>query len=736
MHEGTTRTGCAVAPVDSEGEPQTSDSTRPSLPPDLTWKKLRLGDIVYPIGLVSRPDLNGVQGTVIEECSAADVQREGKLMVQVAALQESLSQFHREKDTLGSRRTDQRNLDQIRTLERNIERTHNEMLARGLELDMARKNSRIGVRFCALRSAQVGLPTIRKPDEFKLKFSCLVLIRRWEDAAMQSGAVYWGSNFLRGAGEKVSRFDGGAHATTPVAATVAVPSKALVVQWNEIMFVIGPDGPSPKTTGSLEFSVPRKFEIPAMLDAKFCALAFAACLPASVADCDYLRKVRGLIFNATSVSFSVDDIKALLEEGHEESDAALVMFDMLDNICEETEKKTRATLVSRQSHKREDTCNICLQTIDTEDTMSNHLMHLPCCRHKATGGLVYHTACVANLRKVFKGGSCPACGDPLPQNVIRRKIMIPTGLQPGDSFNFKQNQTNLSGFMQWRIVVPQGMQGGDVMQDVCLDCGENMAWEESLHSISLDTQLERFMQTSRCIRTFDLMSTKESTCQDCGCCHSFGKIEAMGLTLQSRARSNDDSMESLEDCIQRIMSMPDACRPCMENSWDGWRFVKGVWRLDVKEWRVCNGSSKYILSLPVVLPIHLDRSFLNGSDDAWNSASGRFQFANGNMDIPLENLDLAPFFPRGFDLGTRCSRYNLRLMIKLQRFGPQKETTQAGVGGRYMGYFKAMGSSKWYAYDVCKGMKQVPELDGVRRMTTRYATFLLYVRADVDAAAC
>uniref|UniRef100_A0A0G4HXV2 USP domain-containing protein n=1 Tax=Chromera velia CCMP2878 TaxID=1169474 RepID=A0A0G4HXV2_9ALVE len=190
---------------------------------------------------------------------------------------------------------------------------------------------------------------------------------------------------------------------------------------------------------------------------------------------------------------------------------------------------------------------------------------------------------------------------------------------------------------------------------------------------------------------------------------------------------------SLEDLLRSHVERAGSCDECLRCQAGGWEFVEGVWRNvgDRSEIRRSR-STHHLLSLPAVLPIRIQKFTFDHSD---SSGRMRQKWLFSEIDIPLVDLDLGPLIPSNFDLGATCTKYNLRMMVKFRYFGNElPEFTDFGMAGegRFMGYFKEAGSGVWYAFDVCRGVREVAaEMEGARRMTSKFACFLLYVRADV-----
>uniref|UniRef100_A0A0G4H6D7 Uncharacterized protein n=1 Tax=Chromera velia CCMP2878 TaxID=1169474 RepID=A0A0G4H6D7_9ALVE len=280
--------------------------------------------------------------------------------------------------------------------------------------------------------------------------------------------------------------------------------------------------------------------------------------------------------------------------------------------------------------------------------------------------------------------------------------------------------------------------GGEVMGGVRLDCGTTIAQEEpnaaAPDSLStFEARLSAFLRSRETKETeyrFGLpLSIEKSTCQDCGYKDWFGKMKIDFLPLDGGSRG---SSALLEELLQKILRRGEECRMCMNSSSFGWWLVEGVWRRKNNPVVITRTKSiRYFLSLPVILPIRIDRQAFGKADPPATGVVRKNRW--GDVHIPLVGFDLAPFLPPGcFELGMACTTYNLRLMVKLQPTKNEFPNVMAvdKPFGRYMGYFKVVESGEWYAFDVCSGVKQVPELRGVRRITSKFVVFLLYVRAD------
>ena len=130
-----------------------------------------------------------------------------------------------------------------------------------------------------------------------------------------------------------------------------------------------------------------------------------------------------------------------------------------------------------------------------------------------------------------------------------------------------------------------------------------------------------------------------------------------------------------------------------------------------KGWEIPDtpNSSMFLLSLPPVLPIQIERSDFDREISA-------ITFNFNELDFPVVGLDIKLMMavepPEG-----ACTIYDLKFMTKRIANGFRKlaGTKVEAPEGRYVGYAKSGGDGDWYEYDVCSGTKRSKAMEGARR---------------------
>ncbi|GMI49155.1 hypothetical protein TrCOL_g7718 [Triparma columacea] len=370
-------------------------------------------------------------------------------------------------------------------------------------------------------------------------------------------------------------------------------------------------------------------------------------------------------------------------------------------------------------------CPVCCKALDV---VNNLLFSNNTSQTTLQCGHVLHTTC---FRQMIGAGitKCPICQKEIELRVETR-VRIPDSscpASPSFSFTVKSTAGNNYGFS---LTPPPGKFAGDFMStSLSLRLDSGLIKSPPQHSTSLNdvlasTLLDRRVNGYQDVFTAPLQLDATAGCSVCGI-DTFGRVNlSNSYILSISSRDFTDLEEGL------VLGTSKSCNGCLQSSrFGGWRYtaVGDNWFQSGEEdkWdEIPDAPWKrgFFLSLPPIFPISIVRSTFKD-----------FDFSE--VSFPVVGLDLAPMLPCMPPEGA-CTLYDLRFMAKYQPINGFGKSSVSGTiavpvpEGRYMGYAKAT-DEKWYEYDVCNETRRAPAMDAARRISSKYAVSLVYVRRDV-----
>ncbi|GMH65997.1 hypothetical protein TrRE_jg5817 [Triparma retinervis] len=367
-------------------------------------------------------------------------------------------------------------------------------------------------------------------------------------------------------------------------------------------------------------------------------------------------------------------------------------------------------------------CPVCCEGLDVVSDLIRDLPKQSKILTPLQCGHVLHTMC---FREMIGAGvtKCPICQKEIMVRVETRVRIPASSCQASPSFDFICEST--AGLYYTTVLKPPpGKCAGDFMTTslgLSLDSGliKGPPHSTSLNDVLASTLRDRRVKGYEHVCFAPVRLDAMAGCSVCGI-DTFGRVipsNSCMLTISSR------TFTDLEEGL--VHGIDTACNGCIRgHRLDGWSYtaVGDNWFQSEKS-EILNAPWRrsFFLSLPPFLPISIVRySFKD------------FDFSE--VSFPVVGLDLAPMLPCMPPEGA-CTLYDLRFMAKYGAVCLGKSSISGTIavpapGGRYMGYAKAT-DEKWYEYDVCSETRRAPAMDAARRISSKYAISLVYVRRDV-----
>ncbi len=361
-------------------------------------------------------------------------------------------------------------------------------------------------------------------------------------------------------------------------------------------------------------------------------------------------------------------------------------------------------------------CPVCCEALDI---IRDVIFNFDTSQTPLNCGHVLHTTC---FQQMIGAGitKCPICQKEIEVRV-KTKVCVPkSSCRKSPSFYITVQSTAGIGY-DFALTPPRYKRAGDIMTTslgLDLDSGliKSPPHSTSLNDVLASTLRDRRVKGYQDVFTAPVLLDVTAGCSVCGI-DTFGRVNPPNLvSIWSR------HFADLEDGL--VHGTNNGCAGCFQgHRWD-WNYtaVGNKWFQNEKN-EIPNAPWRrgFFLTLPPFFPISIGR---NGYND--------FDFSE--VSFPVVGLDLAPMLPCMPPEGA-CTLYDLRFMAKYLPLNFEKSSISGTIaepipGGRYMGYAKAT-DEKWYEYDVCSETQRAPAMDAARRISSKYAVSLVYVRRDV-----